>query len=324
MRDGLDATSATRNAAKDVAKVGAASLMTTIRSIPVEQLVALQQIVETGSFDAAADELRISQSAISQRIKTLESQIGHIVVQRGKPAQATQTGQLLLRLARQVALAQEETARLIGDETNGNAVSIRIVVNADSLESWVLPALAPVARQAIALDIRRQDEHVSTGLLRNGEVMAAITADDQPVRGCSITPLGAMTYHAVCTPHFRAQWFAGGMTRTALERAPLVQFDRDDRLQYQFVRRITRAKIHPPTHYVPTSIGFDDAIALGFGWGLIPDSHARRYRKGALVRLSDEPVLMPLYWQQWKLSSPSLDAVAKAIIDASRTALVTS
>lgn len=299
-----------------------ASLASAIRTIPLEQLTALQQIVETGGFDAAADELHISQSAISQRIRALERQVGQIVVQRTKPARATETGQSLLRLARQITLAQEEAVRLIEAERRSTAVNIRIVVNADSLESWVLPALAPLARRSIALDIRRQDEHVSSRLLRTGEVMAAITADDKPVQGCSITNLGAMAYHAVCTPQFKERWFAHGLTRDALEDAPLVQFDRDDRLQYHFVRRITKAKIHPPTHYVPTSIGYNDAITLGFGWGLIPDSRAEAYDAGTLERLSDDPLLLPLYWQQWRFASPSLDAVAAAIIAASWQTLV--
>ena len=297
-------------------------LAAAIRSVSLEQLTALQQVVENGGFEAAADELHISQSAISQRIKNLESQIGQIVVQRTKPVQATETGQLLLRFARQITLAQEEVMGLIAKEQRSSAVSIRIAVNADSLESWVLPALAPIADRGIALDIRRQDEHISAELLRSGEVMAAITAERNPVQGCSIAKLGAMPYYAVCTASFKRRWFPQGMNRNNLEEAPLVQYDRNDLLQYHFIRRITAAKVHPPTHYVPTSIGYNDAVALGYGWGLIPQSALPSEANSRLVKLSDEPLLLPLYWQQWKLSSPSLDAVAKAILIASRSALL--
>ncbi|MFT9282972.1 LysR family transcriptional regulator, partial [Bifidobacterium sp.] len=150
----LDDTSATRIAEQ-------------IRTLPLEQFNALQTILETGSFDAAADELHISQSAISQRIKNLESQLGHIVLQRSKPVKPTQVGQLLVRLARQIELAQDEAISMLKSERTASAVNIRIVVNADALESWVLPALAPVVHQSISIDIRRQDEHVSAGLLRS-------------------------------------------------------------------------------------------------------------------------------------------------------------
>jgi LysR family transcriptional regulator (chromosome initiation inhibitor) len=300
-------------------------LSASIRGIPLEQLLALQSIVEEGSFDAAADVLHISQSAISQRIKSLESQVGQIVIQRSKPVKATAMGQLLLRLARQITLAQEEAVQRISSEQHNSRVNIRIVVNADSLEGWVLPALAPIAKQAIALDIKRQDEHVSSRMLKSGEAMAAITAEETPVQGCTITKLGSMAYYAAATPEFAQRWFPTGLTRSALENAPLVQYDRDDQLQYHFIRRITKAKVHPPMHFVPTSIGYNDAVSLGFGWGLIPSTSFSSYPKDTLVRLSpEEPLLLPLFWQQWKLSSPALDAVAKAIITASTNALVQS
>jgi LysR family transcriptional regulator (chromosome initiation inhibitor) len=315
---GLQAVSSSQPVGSDAAT----ALSAAIRSIPIEQLTALQQIVETGSFEAAADELRISQSAISQRVKALESQLGQIVVQRTKPAQPTRTGQLLLRLARQIALAQEEAMRQIADEQRGNEVNIRIVVNADCLESWVLPALAPIARQSIAVDIRRQDEQLSSRLLRSGEVMAAITADEKPVQGCSSTSLGAMAYYAACAPQFARRWFPDGMNGPSLERAPLMQYDKDDSLQNTFIRSITAAAVHPTTHYVPTPTGFMNAIALGFGWGMIPAASLDSLPAGTLIRLSDKPLLRPLFWQQWRLSSPSLDAVAQAIIAASRKALV--
>ncbi|MCI1218760.1 LysR family transcriptional regulator ArgP [Bifidobacterium crudilactis] len=294
-----------------------------IRAIPIEQLMALQSIIEEGSFDAAADVMHISQSAISQRIKSLESQVGHIVIQRSKPVQATAMGQLLLRLARQITLAQEEAAQRIESEQRSSTVNIRIVVNADSLEGWVLPALAPVVKQSIAIDIKRQDEHISTRLLRSGEAMAAITAEDTPVQGCTMTKLGSMAYFAAATPEFAERWFPEGLTRESLEVAPLVQYDRDDQLQYHFIRRITRAKVHPPMHFVPTSTGYNDAVSLGFGWGLIPSTSFAAYPRNTLVRLSpQEPLLLPLFWQQWKLSSPALDTVAQAIIRASASALV--
>ena len=319
VRDRRDASARGRQDPQDQSSTQFAKA---IRSISIEQLTALREVVENGGFEAAADELHISQSAISQRIKNLESQVGQIVVQRTKPVRPTETGQLLLRFARQISLAQQEVMGLIAKDQRSSTVSIRIAVNADSLESWVLPCLAPIAQRGIALDIRRQDEHISAQLLRSGEVMAAITAERNPVQGCSITKLGAMPYYAVCTPEFQHDWFGEGMDRSNVGGAPLVQYDRNDRMQYSFIRRITSTKVHPPTHYVPTSIGYNDAVALGFGWGLIPESALASYAPSQLVKLSDEPLLLPLYWQQWKLSSPSLDAVAQAIIEAGHDALV--
>ena len=51
----------------------------------LDQLRALRAIADEGSFEAAADELRISPSAVSQRIRALEREVGQPVVRRGTP-----------------------------------------------------------------------------------------------------------------------------------------------------------------------------------------------------------------------------------------------
>lgn len=50
-----------------------------------DQLAALAAVIECGSFDAAADRLHVTPSAVSQRIKALESRVGQVLVVRDKP-----------------------------------------------------------------------------------------------------------------------------------------------------------------------------------------------------------------------------------------------
>ncbi|WP_323961033.1 LysR family transcriptional regulator [Arthrobacter sp. JZ12] len=52
----------------------------------LEHLRALAAIIDEGTFEAAADLLCITPSAVSQRIKTLEASVGQIVVRRGVPS----------------------------------------------------------------------------------------------------------------------------------------------------------------------------------------------------------------------------------------------
>ena len=52
-------------------------------------LAALCAILRSGSFDQAAADLRVTPSAVSQRLKALEDRMGATLVQRGPPAQAT-------------------------------------------------------------------------------------------------------------------------------------------------------------------------------------------------------------------------------------------
>ncbi|WP_280218459.1 LysR family transcriptional regulator ArgP [Nocardia neocaledoniensis] len=292
---------------------------------PLDQLRALDAALTEGTFDAAARRLNVTPSAISQRIKALEEAAGRILLQRSKPVRATESGLAVLRLARQVELLARDTARELGDADRpaGRAPRIPIAVNADSLETWVMPALARVSH-LVCVELHREDEEHTTRLLRDGTVMAAITATATPVQGCRVEPLGAMRYRALARPDFARRWFPDGARPEAYAHAPMIQFDRKDDLQFRHVRGRSPDPIDPPTHFVPSSNAFGDAVRLGMGWGMLPDLQTDKDRAaGTLVNLNGSAHIdVPLYWQQWKLDSPALSAVAHAIAAAAAASLI--
>ena len=73
------------------------------RDVPsIPQLEALVAVIDEGGFDAAAHALRVSTSAISQRIRGLETTMGHVLIVRSTPPRATAAGEAVLATARQV------------------------------------------------------------------------------------------------------------------------------------------------------------------------------------------------------------------------------
>jgi len=168
-----------------------------------QQLRALAAIADAGSLDGAATALALTPSAVSQRLRALERACGQVLVVRSRPIALTSAGQTLLRLATQVALLEEEAAReLAGDRDDESArTPLAVAVNADSLATWFLPAVAPLA-DAIELRVHREDEGLTSELLRRGVVMAAVTTEARPVAGCAATALGAMRYRPVAAPAF--------------------------------------------------------------------------------------------------------------------------
>src|SRR3954471_24953352 len=106
-------------------------------------LSALAAVVRTGSFERAAQQLHVTPSAISQRIKLLEERMGVILVVRGQPCTATEAGQRLYRHVEQVALLESSLHRsLPGLCSETRPVTLRIAVNADSLATWFIAAMA--------------------------------------------------------------------------------------------------------------------------------------------------------------------------------------
>jgi len=314
---------------KHVTTLGAGGPSVQFRILQVRKIVfmnidgllaqTVMAVAESGTLDAAAARLHVTPSAVSQRLKTLETQLGQPVLHRTRPVELTGAGEAVLRFARQLEQLGVELGAALAPDPGSGPVPITVVVNADSLHTWALPPLASLAER-VAIEVLREDEAHSLALLRSGAASGAVTVDADPVPGCSVEPLGIMRYLAVCTPDFAERWFADGVSAVALGSAPVVAFDRKDELQRQCLRRLTRAGVVPPTHYVPASAEYAEAIGLGMGWGMIPQIECReQVRTGELVRLHERAAVdVALYWQQWRRGSALLGEIGQALQEAAR------
>ena len=280
--------------------------------LPLEHLRTLAAVIDAGTLDRAAATLGITPSAVSQRIRVIEQRVGRVVLRRTKPVTATEAGEPLVRLARQLDLLEHDARSALG--ADAGAAHVPLAVNADSLITWFLPALTAVtAAHAVTFELHREDQERTAQLLAAGTVMAAVTSQREPVAGCVASPLGRMRYTAVAERDFADRWFADGLDRAALELAPLVDFDRHDTLQSSFARR-HGARRDAPRHIISASAEFAEAVRMGLGWGmLLPGQFESGLADGSLVVLADDTVDVPLYWQRWNLSSTLLDTVTDAV-----------
>ncbi|MGI5451857.1 LysR family transcriptional regulator ArgP [Streptomyces sp. CA-249302] len=296
-----------------------------LTELPLDQVRTLLAVVDEGTFDAAAAALHVTPSAVSQRVKALEQRTGRVLLMRTKPVRATDSGEVVVRFARQLARLERDARAELGMSGTGEPTRVSIAVNADSLATWLLPALTRVRHEPrLCFELRREDETRTASLLREGLVMAAVTSSPEPVTGCSVRVLGRMRYVLVANPDFAREHLTGPL-RDSLAVAPTVAFDRSDDIQDAFVRRLRhdRRGASAERHYVPTSEGFAESVAAGLGWGLVPEVQAEPLLgSGRLVHLAPEQsVDVPLYWQQWKLDSPALAAVSEAVVTAAGEAL---
>ena len=312
--------------------------------IDSRQLAAFAMVLREGSFDAAARALHLTPSAVSQRIKALEERLGRVLIRRGTPCAATEAGESLQRHAQQLQLLEAQALAPfglggggLGAQAAAGALAapakgapmaaplpLAIAVNADSLATWFVPALAALReRHAVQLDLHVEDQDHSSALLRQGRVLAAVSAQATPVQGCKVQPLGRMRYLAVASPAYMQRYFAGGVNEAALALAPCTVFNQKDQLQARFLRRLSRRRLDPPQHRVPGTHGFIHAAVQGLGWGMNPDVLvAPLLASGELVELVPGlPLEVPLYWQHWGLDAPVLRALTDCVCAAARAML---
>jgi LysR family transcriptional regulator (chromosome initiation inhibitor) len=282
-------------------------------------LDALAAVVRHGSFERAARELNVTPSAVSQRVKLLEERVGSVLVKRGTPCVATTSGALLCRHTERVRLLEAELAGPL-PTLPGALVqawpTLRVAVNDDSVGTWFIDAIAGFCTEReMLLDLVIDDQDHTAQLIRDGSVQGAVTTQAEPVQGCRSTRLGRMRYLAVCTPAFHARHFAGGVARDTLRRAPCVDFNPKDELQKRFMRKLTRAEIDPPKHWIPHVAGFLRACMMGLGWGMCPERMvAPHLARGELIdMLPGRHLDVDLYWQSWRLSIGWLDEFGLAL-----------
>lgn len=285
-----------------------------------EHLRALTAIVDEGTFEGAADVLGISPSAVSQRIKALETSVGQVVVRRSLPCTPTDAGAVLLRMARQVHILEAEAWDSLGNGPSSRGQT-PVAVNADSLATWFVPVMREAAKWPdTTLDLHVEDQDHSSQLLRQGDVIGAVTADPRPVSGCRAEHLGNMRYVPVAAAGLHRQFSTSDGVDWA--RMPALQFNAKDDMQRRVLQ--SRGIEYPtPTHSIPSSEGFFAAVKVGLGWGMIPEIQlGAEVAAGSLVLLEEHAHHdVALYWQSWALDSPRLKRLTESVRKASQQQL---
>lgn len=276
-------------------------------------LQALQAVLTTGSFEAAAAQLHITQSAVSQRIRGLEERVGTGLVNRTRPATPSDAGAKVLAHAEAVGMLEQSLARDLGGLVQMDATQLRIAVTADSLATFVLPALARV--HGVLFDLVIDDQDHSAELLRRGEVSGVITATARPMPGCDAIPIRPLRYLAFASPPFIAQYFSDGLTTEALAKAPAITFNHKDRLQRDWARAVCGTRVTPPTHFIGSSQDITSAARAGLGWAVNPEELvAPHLTDGSLVELAPEHRFeTPLFWQVPRQMKDALAPVTQAL-----------
>lgn len=290
-----------------------------------KQTDAFQAVAELGSFERAAAKLSVTPSAVSQRVRALETTLGASLILRTRPCRTTQMGQRLLQYLRRASLLRADLmADLLNLESGSLAVSVAL--NSDSLGTWFFPALANLlVKDQIILDLIVEDQDYTYALLETGMVAGCVSTVAQPMRGCGAAKLGTMRYRLMASTSFRKRWFPKGLTREAARHAPVVAYTRKDMLQSSFLlSRLGLPEGAYPCHYVPGIEAHFAAVRYGLGYAMVPEwlLSSVGNKHDPLIDLAPKhPTDVALYWHTWKVQSPRMERMSKQIIEAARQIL---
>ena len=298
-----------------------------MRNYDPDALECLAAIVEQGGFERAAVRLSITQSAVSQRLRALEAQVGTVLLVRSRPVKPTSAGRLLIKHAMQMRLLRADLETDLQDLAPGASKEedrVSIAINADSIATWALGALDPLIHAGLPLEIITDDQDFTHDWLREGLVLGCVTTLQQALRGCKVVPLGAMHYVAVASSSYSQTKCPDGLTPHNFRDIAFVAFNRKDDGPAEFVARaLGLRRVALNQRFVPSADGQLRAALSGWGAAVLPRLRVQTYLESSdLVNLAPEHALpVDLYWHCWNLDSQVIDRLTAALVGAAEQAL---
>ena len=308
-----------------------------MKALDPAALECLVALADCGSFDRAALQLSVTQSAVSQRLRALEAGLGRLLVVRSRPLRLTEPGKILLRYARQLQALRADITRELGSAPQREE-RLPIAINADSLATWALPALDALSRagrrEGFGLELIVDDQDFTHDWLREGAVLGCVSTVAEALRGCSVTVLGAMRYVAAVSPAFAATEMPDGLDRRNFALLPWLVFNRKDDMPAVWASKAFGIAAPRLTlRSVPSTEAHARAAVMGWGIGVMPEQMAARWLATGELQAVHPQVWVDvlLHWHQWKLlddktpepglRASTLDRIGRALADGAQLAL---
>ncbi len=287
---------------------------------------ALDAILREGGFERAAQALHLTQSAVSQRLRQLEEQLGQRLLVRSHPPRATPAAEALLQHVRQVKALEADLNQRLQRDSQAQRPRVSIGINADSLAIWGEALYRTWQSDGdLLVDFVVDLEEATLNLLKQGEVMACIALQSEALPGCSVSALGSMRYHLVATPGFVQRHLPKGLQPHAITQAPALLYNRRDRMLPDY---LTRHGLWQggslPTLCVPSSQDYAAFALAGHGYGIVPEAQCKAaLADGRLVNLlPGQPLDIPLHWHTWSVKTPLLRRLRQGAQSLASTLLI--
>lgn len=268
-------------------------------------LEALYTVQELQSFEAAAKKLHITQSAVSQRIKSLETYYGEPVLIRVLPYKPTPLGASLIGHFKRINILEKSLEQELTNRAMKPHVSIAL--NRDSLETWFLDLIEHTdIFDNVMLEIIADDQELTLGYLKNGLVSACLSTSEKAISGGIVSFFGNMEYYLVAAPEFIKKNFSHKDQKKCLLSASAIKFDKNDKMHERYLEKFFG--LNPENinfHIVPSVRGFKKYVLLGYGYGLIPKIDILQELKNKQLQqlYKDKIWEVPLYWHSWDIDS---------------------
>lgn len=160
--------------------------------LELRHLRTIKAIHDAGGLARAADQLNITQSALSHQVKGIEDQTGvELFVRRSKPLRLSAAGQRLLRAAERILPEIDSLSEEFRALRSGKTGRLHIAIECHACFDWLFPVLEQFRRAwpEVDVDIRPGLAFGALPALVREEVDLVISSDPEDIPGVVFHPL---------------------------------------------------------------------------------------------------------------------------------------
>lgn len=254
-------------------------------------LIALETTARIGSVTGAAEELCLTQGAVSKQITELEDFLGARMLSRRKGAvAATPAGEEYLRSVRKaLAMLEEATLEVQSGRAAGGRLNLSVPVSLGNI--WLLPRLLRFAKEQPQIQLNVTTKVGPVDLENTGLDAAIMYCSGPPPRHFALKVIPLELY-PVCAPELLP---GGGTLAEALKRMPLLHQIAALEAWPSYLQQTGIRLAHPDDgpRYGLLTMGLQAAVS-GMGIALLPDYVTTDDLKaGRLLRVASDPYVSP-------------------------------
>lgn len=250
------------------------------------QLEAFVSVVNHNTVHAAADALHLTQTAVTQRIRSLEAKLKTTLFLRSRRGMLlTPEGEALLRYCHAtIALEGEALAKIQSPGTQAT-VTLKIAGPSSVMHSRVIPACAEILKRypnlLITFDI--VDTETRHEMLRAGHADIALMFEEDRAQEMCFKLLKPEQYVLVCCPAWK-----GRRLRDIISDERIIDFNPQDQATFQYLKQFTLiGYVKHGRHFLNQTEGLATLVSLGLGYTTLPKELAKPLvDKGDLILLN--------------------------------------
>jgi DNA-binding transcriptional LysR family regulator len=240
-------------------------------SLSALYLDAFAEIVRSGSFSVAAKKLFVTQSALSQRLSKLESELGTTLLIRDPSGiRLTAAGESLMRYCRTRAAMEDEFLIEIAASTNQVSGLIRIGGFSSVMRSFIMPAIDQLIRKDTKLKVQLFTREIRElpRMLQSGEIDVAFSNEAYARHDVASKLIGHEENILV-----EAERIESKQSNVYLDH------DEDDPTTIEYLQAQGKSTKNIQRIYLDEVYSIIDAVALGWGRAVIPRHLVEANRK---------------------------------------------